>query len=168
MAGRQLMSNSLPSGSFMPIAKRVCPSSDSGPGDAGAHVGQTRCLGIHSLLAKLVRRLPVTAGVKVQMQPVLDHLGLGHPVEPDARPLTVRVADAVGSVDQVLVRNAELAVVVVPRGVTGRAGASSQPRAAAQNRASRSGSAQSMTSWKRAPTVVLSSRLVLLSLTGRS
>ena len=52
-------------------------------------------------------------GVDVEVQPVLDHLGIRDDMEPDARPVALRVADPVRPVDQLLLGHPQLAVEVV-------------------------------------------------------
>jgi len=42
------------------------------------------------------------AGADVEVQPVLDRLGIRDGMEPDARPVALRVADPVRPVDQIL------------------------------------------------------------------
>src|SRR5262249_12805488 len=57
---------------------------------------------------------PPATGVDVEVQPVLDHLGIRDGMEPDARPVAVWVADPVRPVDQLLLGHPQLAVEVVP------------------------------------------------------
>src|SRR5215469_2894972 len=63
--------------------------------DGGAQGGQPAGLGVDLLPAGLHGDRPPAAGVDVEVQPVLDGLALGDYLEPDPRPVTLRVADPV-------------------------------------------------------------------------
>src|SRR6185437_16577875 len=82
--------------------------------DGGAQAGQPAGLRVDSHPASLDRVRPLATGVDVEVQPVLDRLGIWDDVEPDARPMTLRVADPVRPVDQFLLGHPQLAVEVVP------------------------------------------------------
>src|SRR5947207_7221561 len=88
--------------------------------DSGAQAGQPAGLRVDSLPARLDRVSPLAAGVDVQVQPVLDYLGIRNDMEPDTRPVALRVADPVRPVDQILLRHPQLAVEVVPRSESSR------------------------------------------------
>src|SRR5215813_12231982 len=81
--------------------------------DGGAQAGQPAGLRVDSLPASPDRVRPPATGVDVEVQPVLDHLGIRDGMEPDARPVAVWVADPVRPVDQLLLGHPQLAVVVV-------------------------------------------------------
>ena len=68
----------------------------------------------NSLPASSDRVRPLATGVDVEVQPVLDRLGIGDDMEPDARPVALRVADPVCPVGQLLLGHPQLAVEVVP------------------------------------------------------
>src|SRR5579871_1305047 len=82
--------------------------------DGGAQVGQPARLRVYPRAPSLDRVRPLAAGANVEVQPVLDRLGLGLLPEPDARPTAVRVADPIDPVGQVLLGQADVAVVIVP------------------------------------------------------
>src|SRR2546421_4095129 len=82
--------------------------------DGGAQAGQPAGLRVDSLPASLDRVGPLAAGVDVQVQPVLDYLGIRDDMEPDARPVALRVADPVRPVGEILLKHPQLAVEVVP------------------------------------------------------
>ena len=82
--------------------------------DGGAQAGQTAGLRVDSLPASLDRVRPLATGVDVEVQPVLDRLGIRDDMEPDARPVALRVADPVRSVGQFLLGHPQLAIEVVP------------------------------------------------------
>src|SRR6266567_6834151 len=82
--------------------------------NGGAQAGQPAGLRVDSLPASLDRVRPLATGVDVEVQPVLDRLGIGDDMEPDARPMALRVADPVRPVGQVLLGHPQLAVEVVP------------------------------------------------------
>ena len=63
--------------------------------DGGAQAGQPAGLRVDSLPASLDRVRPLATGVDVEVQPVLDRLGIRDDMEPDARPVALRVADPV-------------------------------------------------------------------------
>src|SRR5882757_4303460 len=64
-------------------------------GDGGAQAHQAVGFGVHSLLPRLDRVCPVTAGVDVDVQPVLHSLRIQYRMEPDGRSTALRVADPV-------------------------------------------------------------------------
>src|SRR5215469_10933986 len=82
--------------------------------DGGAQASQPAGLRIDSLLASFDRVRPLATGVDVEVQPVLYHLGIRDDMEPDARPVTLRIADPVRPVDQFLLGHPQVAVEVVP------------------------------------------------------
>src|SRR5258708_38807565 len=56
----------------------------------------------------------MATSMDVEVQPVLDRLGIWDDMKPDARPVALRVADPVRPVDQLLLGHPQLAVEVVP------------------------------------------------------
>ncbi len=107
--------------------------------------------GMEVLLEEQVPRdLPPAADVNVEVKPVLDRLALWYHLEPDPRAAAVRIADAILARAQFVLGHPDVTPVLIPVGEAGRGGSNVYPRAAAQNLASRSGSAQSITSWKSA------------------
>src|ERR1022692_2776374 len=92
----------------------VQPFRGQGPGGGGAQAGQPAGLRVDSLPASLDRVRPLATGVDVEVQPVLDRPGIWDDMEPDARPVALRVADPVRPVDQLLLRHPQPAVEVVP------------------------------------------------------
>jgi hypothetical protein len=87
-----------------------------GANGGGAQVNQPASFGVDPPFAGLDRVGPRSAGVDVEVQPVLDDLGLLDCVEPDARPVAVGVTDPVCAVGKLLLGYPELAVEVVPGG----------------------------------------------------
>jgi hypothetical protein len=63
------------------------------PADRGPQCGQPGGFSVDALAARLERVVALAAGVDVQMQPVLDRLGVRLDAEPDVRAVAVRVAD---------------------------------------------------------------------------
>src|SRR6267378_7115757 len=59
----------------------------------GAEGGEPAGFGVDPLPADLERRTAPAAGVDVDVQPVLDRLVVGHPLEPDPRAVAFRVGD---------------------------------------------------------------------------
>src|SRR5258708_10209367 len=59
--------------------------------DGGAQAGQPASLRVDSLPASLDRVRPLATGVDVEVQPVLDHLGIRAHMEPNAPPLPLPV-----------------------------------------------------------------------------
>src|SRR5215469_6054226 len=77
---------------------------------------QSAGLRVDSLPASLDRVRPLATGVDVEVQAVLDDPGIRDDMEPDARPVAVRVADPVRPLNQLVLGYPELAVEVVPAG----------------------------------------------------
>src|SRR5438552_1349354 len=92
----------------------VEPFLGQGASDGGTQAGQPAGLRVDSLPASLDRVRPLATGVDVEVQPVLDRLGIRDDMEPDARPVALRVADPVRPADQLLLGHPQLAVEVVP------------------------------------------------------
>src|SRR5450755_3835624 len=88
--------------------------------DGGAQARQPAGLRVDSLPASLDRVRPLATGVDVEVQPVLDRLGIWDDMEPDARPVALRVADSFRPVGQLLLGHPQLAVEVVPGSESGR------------------------------------------------
>src|SRR5262249_605543 len=82
--------------------------------DGGAQAGQPAGLRVDALPASPDRVGPLATGVDVEVQPVLDHLGLRDGMEPDAPPVALRAADPVRPIGQLLLGHPQLAVEVVP------------------------------------------------------
>src|SRR5689334_4748431 len=90
-----------------------------GAGDRGPEIGQPPGLGVDSLLAGGERDVPVhrraaTAGVDVEVEAVLDHLGRRLDPEPDAGALAAGIDDAVGADSQLTVGQPDVTPPVVP------------------------------------------------------
>ena len=92
-----------------------------GSGERGPEIGQPPGLGVDSLLADLERDVPdaarvraVGARVDVEVEAVLDHLGVRHHMEPYAGPVTARIDDAVRADSQLTVGKPDVAPPVVP------------------------------------------------------
>jgi len=117
-------------------------------------------IGVDSLLAGLDRVGPLAAGVDVEVQPVLDGLGLGDYVNQMLGPWPCGSLIRSAPSARFLVGYPEVAVVVVPGGETAGGGL-----ARSRGRRPRSGEpvglAQSMTSWNLTATVCLHSLVVL-------
>src|SRR5262249_6926394 len=77
-------------------------------------------LGVDPLPANIDGNRPPAAGMDVKVEPVLDGLALGHHLEPDARPATLRIDDAVLADAQVGLGQSDVAPVVVPASKAGR------------------------------------------------
>jgi hypothetical protein len=90
-----------------------------GPRDGRAGREEPGHLGVHLLLAHLAGHVALAADAEVEVEPVLDRLGLGHLLEPDPRAHAVGIDDAVGLVgpDQFLFGHADAAVVREPAGL---------------------------------------------------
>src|SRR5438477_221594 len=76
------------------------PVQDLQPG--GAEGAEPAGFGVDPLPADFERGTAPAAGVDVDVEPVLDHLGVGHPLEPDLRTAALWVGDAVLADVQVL------------------------------------------------------------------
>ena len=118
---RQLMPNSLPLGVLHPHCVVIEAVGAQGSGDRGPETGQAPGLGVNSLLADLERNVPdaarvraVGAGVDVEVEAVLDHLGVRHHMEPDARAVTAGIDDAVRADSQLTVGKPDVAPPGVP------------------------------------------------------
>jgi hypothetical protein len=105
---------------FHPDRVVVEPFSGHCAADGGAQGGQPGGLGVDAVAAGLEGVGALAAGVDVEVQPVLDRLGVRLDAEPDVRAMAVRVADPVRAVDQVLVGQPEIAVEIVPGSETSR------------------------------------------------
>jgi hemerythrin-like domain-containing protein len=82
----------------------------------GPELGQPPDLGVDTLLPGGEWNAATAAGVDVEMDPVLDRLAFRNDLEPDARPATAGVDDAVLTDPEVLLGQPHIAPVVVPGG----------------------------------------------------
>src|SRR5215472_14935012 len=80
----------------------------------GAEVAQPPGLGVHAVLAGLVREVPPAAGVDVEMKAVADGLAVGHNLDPDARSGAIRIDDAVRAPAEPGLGQSDVAPPVVP------------------------------------------------------
>jgi hypothetical protein len=91
----QLMSNSLPSGSFHRYRVVVDALSAQDGDHAGTEIRQPPGLGVDSLPAGCDRDRPPAADVDVEVEPVLDGLAVRNHQDPDTRSSPIRIDDAV-------------------------------------------------------------------------
>src|SRR5262249_23476961 len=84
--------------------------------DRGSELGQPSYLDVDLFAPGGEWKVAASAGADVDVDPVLDRLVFRYDLEPDARPLTTGVGDTVLAEPEILLRQPQIAVVVVPGG----------------------------------------------------
>lgn len=130
------------------------------PDHRGAEAGQPSRLRVNSLLTGGDRNSPPAAGADIRVNAVFDRLGLGHHLEPDSRAGAAGIDDAVCAEPQVFLGHADVSPVLIPGGEAGRRRLRFIAQGCGPKAGSRSGSAQSITSWKLIATGLTSARRV--------
>ena len=161
--GGQLMSNSLPSGSFIATASWSIPFSSKiliivAPSSVSRLApASTRSLRIGD------RNGPTAAGADVQVKPVLDRLALGYHLEPNARTGATGIGDTVRADPQVFLGHSGIAPVIIPGGEASRRRLQPIPQRGGPKAGKPLPSAQSITSWKLTATCSLLGALEYLA-----
>src|ERR1039457_1625958 len=116
--------------------------------EQGTEIGQAARLRVDALPAGLDRDRAAAADTDIEVQPVLGRFAIRYHLEPDPRPATAGIDDAVRAVPSSSSGTPRSRQYASQLAKPSGGGLSSYPSAAAQKRASGSGSAQSITSWK--------------------